>query len=244
MAFDQVSFGYGRIPVLRDASLRLGSGEFVAVIGGNGSGKSTLLRLGLGLLRPTHGRVRAFGIDVDRFKEWHRIGYVPQRAVAASQLPISVTEVVRSGLTGRLGLWRRPAAADRDRINEVIAMMGLTALSRAPVNRLSGGQQQRALIARALVTRPDLLVLDEPTTGVDSGARHVLRESLEHLVRSDGVSVIYVSHDPEGFAGLADRVVEVRAGRVVDCDNPWAHTHAHDHPPPEPLPLGDEARQP
>jgi ABC-type glutathione transport system ATPase component len=103
-------------------------------------------------------------------------------------------------------------------------------LRKERITRLSGGQQQRALIARALVTNPDLLVLDEPTTGVDADARTILRESLEHLVRTEGVAAVYISHDPEGFAGLADRVLEMRAGRAVRCEDPSVHGHPHVEP--------------
>jgi zinc transport system ATP-binding protein len=223
LQFEQVTFGYGRIPVLREVSLSVREREFVAIVGANGSGKSTLMQLGLGLLRPTHGTVRLFGQDVPGFRDWGKVGYVPQRAVAGAALPISVEEVVRTGLAGRLGLLRRPGRPERDRIEHVLDLLGIAGVRRRRVTLLSGGQQQRALIARALVTAPRLLVLDEPTTGVDAQARSVLRESLEHLVHAEGVAVVYVSHDPEGFAGLADRVLEVRAGRVVDAG-------VHDHP--------------
>jgi zinc transport system ATP-binding protein len=211
-----VTFGYGRLPVLREVSLQVAPQEFVAVVGANGAGKTTLMRLGLGLLRPTHGRVRLFGEPTETFREWGRIGYVPQRASAASVLPVSVEEVVRTGLAGTLGLVRRPDRDQRARLEHVLDLLGLQGIRRQPIGRLSGGQQQRALIARALVTAPRLLVLDEPTTGVDVEARGILRESLEHLVGTEGVAVTYVSHDPEGFAGLADRVLEVRAGRIHD----------------------------
>jgi zinc transport system ATP-binding protein len=218
LEFDQVTFGYGRLPVLREASLRIRQGEFVAVVGPNGSGKTTLMRLGLGLLRPTHGVVRLFGTDADRFEERWRIGYVPQRASGATSLPISVTEVVRTGLAGQLGPGRRFTRGHRERLDHVLDLMGLAAMRRQRLSELSGGQQQRALIARALVTAPRLLVLDEPTTGVDAEARAVLRESLEHLVTVEGIAVVYVSHDPEGFAGIAGRVVEARAGHLVQVD--------------------------
>jgi zinc transport system ATP-binding protein len=227
LSFEQVTFGYGKIPVLREVSLRVLAGEFVALIGPNGSGKSTLMKLGLGLLRPTHGTVRLFGTDVRSFHEWSKVGYVPQRAVAHSAVPVSVEEVVRTGLAGHLGLLRRPNAEHRARLEHVLDLMGLAALRRQSIGRLSGGQQQRALIARALVTHPRLLVLDEPTTGVDADARGVLRESLEHLVQVEGVAVAYITHDPEGFAGMADRVLEMRAGRAVVCEDPSAHRHAH-----------------
>ena len=218
LEFDQVTFGYGRLPVLREASLRIAEGEFVAVVGPNGSGKTTLMRLGLGLLQPSHGVVRLFGADVSRFRDRWRLGYVPQRASAATSLPVSVAEVVRTGLAGQLRPGRRGTRRHRERLEHVLDLMGLTAVRRQRLSELSGGQQQRALIARALVTGPRLLVLDEPTTGVDAEARAILRASLEHLVTVEGIAVVYVSHDPEGFAGMADRVVEVRAGRLVRVD--------------------------
>ncbi len=225
LEFDHVTFGYGRTPVLREACLRVAQGRFVAVVGANGSGKTTLLKLGLGLLRPAAGTVRLFGQPVQTFRDWPSVGYVPQRAAAASALPISVEEVVRSGLAGRLGLLGRPSAEDRDRVEHVTDLLGVATLRRSPITRLSGGQQQRVLLARALVTRPRLLVLDEPTTGVDAGARSVLRESLEHLVAVEGVAVTYISHDPEGFSGLADQVLEVCAGRVIPARDDHEHPH-------------------
>ena len=214
LSFDKVSFGYARLPVLREVSLRIMPGELVAIVGANGSGKTTLLKLGLGLLRPTHGTVRLFGQPLERFSAWPRIGYVPQRAALDSAVPISVEEVVRTGLAGQLGLLGRLTAAHGEQVKRVIELLGIEPILKRPVSRLSGGQQQRVLIARALVTRPQLLVLDEPTTGVDQHAQHLLRESLEHLVRVEGVAVAYISHDPGSFEGLADRVLEVRAGRL------------------------------
>lgn len=229
LEFDQVTFGYNRIPVLREVSLTIGEGQLVAIVGPNGSGKTTLMRIGLGLLRPSHGTVRLFGLPLPQFTDWSRVGYVPQQSSVDATLPVSVDEVVRTGLAGHLGLVRRPTSAHRARIEHVLDVLGVSRLRREPISRLSGGQQQRVLIARALVTSPRLLVLDEPTTGVDADARHVLRESLEHLVHIERVAVAYVSHDPEGFAGLADRVVELRAGRTV-VSEPSRQTTTVDHP--------------
>ena len=225
LEFDQVTFGYDRVPVLRDVSLRIYPGEFYAIVGANGSGKTTLMKLGLGLLHAGYGTVRLFGQTVDDFSDWHKVGYVPQRAAARSPLPISVDEVVRTGLAGHLGLLRRPTAAHRERIEHVADVMGLHDIRSEPIGRLSGGQQQRALIARALVTEPRLLVLDEPTTGVDASARSALREALEHLVLVEAVAVAYISHDPEGFSGLAHHIVEVSAGRLRDVP---LEEHTHD----------------
>lgn len=222
--FDAVSFAYGRAPVLSDVSLSVHQGEFVAVVGSNGSGKTTLMKLGLGLLEPSAGRIRLFGHDVASFRQWWQLGYVPQRAAASSALPVSVEEVVVSGLAARSRLFRRRPPEVVARINHVVDLLGLDRVRRTRMSELSGGQQQRALIARALVSGPKLLVLDEPTTGVDAEARSVLRETLCHLVEVEGMAVVYVSHDPEGFSGLAQRVVEVVDGRIVTQDErPTSH---------------------
>ena len=216
LELDRVSFGYGSVPVISDVSLQVPAGSFLALVGANGSGKTTLMRLGLGLLKPLSGSVRLFGTDASRFHQRWQIGYVPQRASAATVLPVSVLEVVRSGLAGQLRPWRHAAPGHRERLEHVLDLMGLDAVRTRRLSELSGGQQQRTLIARALITQPRMLVLDEPTTGVDAEARAVLRDSLEHLVQVERIAVVYVSHDPEGFAGLADRVVEVRSGQLVD----------------------------
>jgi zinc transport system ATP-binding protein len=214
LELDAVSFGYNRGLVLCDVSLSVGQGEFVAVVGPNGSGKTTLMKLGLGLLAPGAGQVRLFGEDVTSFRRWWQVGYVPQRAAARSALPVSVEEVVLSGLAARARPFRRRSPEATARIEHVVELLGLEGLRRSRLAELSGGQQQRALIARALVTAPRLLVLDEPTTGVDADARTVLRGSLQHLVEVEGMAVVYVSHDPEGFSGLAQRVVEVDGGGI------------------------------
>lgn len=214
LELEDVSFTYGRAPVLREVSLRVREGEFVAVVGPNGSGKTTLMKLGLGLLRATAGHVRLFGTDAGTFADWGKVGYVPQRATAVSALPVSVDEVIHSGLAARAGLFRRRTPEQRQRLEHVVDLLGLTRIRRSRMSELSGGQQQRALIARALITAPRLLIMDEPTAGVDADARGVLRDSLEHLVNDEGMAVVYVSHDPEGFAGLAHLVVEVEGGRA------------------------------
>jgi zinc transport system ATP-binding protein len=221
LELDAVTFAYGAVAVVRDVSLSVHEGECVAVVGPNGAGKTTILRLSLGLLRPDRGSVRLFGVATGSFRQWWQLGYVPQRAVASSALPLSVEEVVRSGLAGTRRAARR-GSATRERLEHVLDLMGLADVRRRRVSEVSGGQQQRALIARALVTAPQLLVLDEPTTGVDAAARAVLRQSLEHLVRVEGMAVVYVSHDPGAFTGLADRVLAVDDGQLVDVSAPVA----------------------
>ncbi len=213
--------------VLRDVDLCLHAAEMVVLVGPNGSGKSSLIQAALGLLPAAGGEVRLFGVPVRRFDQWHRVGYVPQRASARTPLPVSVAEAVRTGLAGRRP--KRDKRAEQARIDHVLDILGLTELYRRRVSELSGGEQQRVLIARALATGPELLFLDEPTTGVDAHTRAVFREALEHLVRDERVAVVYVSHDPDVFDGLVDRTVELGGGRIA-ADSHGHSFHTSPHP--------------
>jgi zinc transport system ATP-binding protein len=211
-----VSFSYGDEPVLEDVSLSLRPGEFVALVGPNGSGKSTLLRVLLGLLRPGAGTVHLFGDDPRRLRERWRLGYVPQRPSVQEDLPATVEEVVSTGRLARTGWWRWPSRTDRVEIDHALLSVGLDALRRRRLNELSGGQQQRAFIARAFASEPDLLVLDEPVAGVDAESQRLFRESLTHLMREHGASVLLVSHELGAVAQDLDRVVVLKRRVVFD----------------------------
>jgi len=192
---EKVSFRYGEVSVLEDIDLTVEPGDFLGIIGPNGSGKTTLLRIMLGLLAPTSGQVRLFGRPPASLKQWGRLGYVPQKATFDPALPITVGEVVASGLVATLGLLRRVGASERRRVEDVLAQLGMTAFATARVGALSVGQQQRVLIARALVSDPELLILDEPTGGVDPEAQTSFYALLHHLNREREVTLILVSHD-------------------------------------------------
>jgi zinc transport system ATP-binding protein len=190
-----VSFAYGELTILEGIDLAVQPGDFLGIIGPNGSGKTTLLRIVLGLLTPTSGTVGLFGEPPAAFRDWGRLGYVPQRAALDPALPATVQEVVATGLTrGR----RRLAAAGVStgaRVREVLAQAGMAAQARTRIGALSAGQQQRVLIARALVSRPELLILDEPTGGVDPEAQSSFYTLLHDLNREQAVTLILVSHD-------------------------------------------------
>ena len=192
---EKVSVRYGEVSVLEDIDLTVDAGDFLGIIGPNGSGKTTLLRIMLGLLAPTSGQVRLFGHPPANLKQWGRLGYVPQKATFDPALPVTVGEVVASGLIATLGLLRRVRAAERQRVADVLAQVGMTAHAAARVGSLSVGQQQRVLIARALVSDPELLILDEPTGGVDPEAQTSFYALLHHLNREREVTLILVSHD-------------------------------------------------
>jgi len=231
----------GRV-VLRRVSADVKDGEVVAVLGANGSGKSTLVRALIGLVPLRDGEARLFGCPLPRFKDWRRIGYVPQRTTAAAGVPATVREVVTSGRLAYTGVLGRMGKRDRIAIDDALATVDLTDRARDSVSRLSGGQQQRVLIARALATRPELLILDEPMAGVDLANQRALADTLAAL-HSDGTTILLVLHELGPLAPLIDRAIVLRDGRVVHDGAPPpavghhadpAHDHLHPHAPEEP----------
>jgi zinc transport system ATP-binding protein len=214
--FERVDFAYLHgPPVLRVIDLAVDAGEFVALAGPNGGGKTTLLRLALGLERPTAGRVRLFGEPADRFRDRATLGYLAQRTELGVQAPVTVREVVAAGRTARKPFGRF-TRADDEAVERAIDRVGLGALAARPLTRLSGGQQQRAFIAKALAADPQLLALDEPTTGVDVAAQEALAALLERLHRELGVTIVYVSHEFGAIEHVVQRLVLVRERIVFD----------------------------
>jgi zinc transport system ATP-binding protein len=214
--FEHVDFAYGGGQlVLREIDLRIDEGEFVAIAGPNGGGKTTLMRLALGLERPARGRVLLFGEPAHRFSDRTRLGYLAQRTRVGVEAPATVREVVEAG-RAPLRPWGRLRAEDRTAVDEAIERVGLTAHAGRPLSRLSGGQQQRAFIAKALAGGPTLVVLDEPTTGVDVEAQEALGALLERLNRELGVTILYVSHEFGAVEHVVGRIVLVRERIVFD----------------------------
>jgi zinc transport system ATP-binding protein len=203
-------------PVLEGVDVSIRPGEFVAVAGPNGGGKTTLLRLMLGLERPTSGEARLFGVPADQFARRFALGYLPQRAQLGLDAPATVREVVTAGRLPRTGLFGRLSREDRRLVDQAISRVGLTDVARRPLTRLSGGQQQRSFIAKALASEPELLVLDEPTAGVDVAAQEALAELLDRLRRQLAVTILYVSHEFGAVERFVERIILVRGGIVFD----------------------------
>ena len=219
--------------VLRGVDLEVGEGEFVALLGSNGSGKSTLVRAAIGLVPMNAGTVELFGTPLASFRERRRLGYVPQRSRAVAGVPATVREVVASGRLAYRPYLGRSSAKDAAAVAAAIERVGLSDRSRSSLSDLSGGMQQRALIARALATEAELLVMDEPTAGVDHENQQVLAELLGGLVK-EGASILLVAHELGPLRQLIDRAVVLDAGTVaydgpVDGVVHEDHSHVHHH---------------
>ncbi|WP_036555906.1 metal ABC transporter ATP-binding protein [Nocardioides insulae] len=214
-------------PVIRQASLTVAPGEFVALMGANGSGKSTLVRALTGLRPLAGGTLELFGTPFDSFRDWQRVGFVPQRAGAGSGVPASVQEVVASGRLTRRRLLRPLSRADKAAIARAIELVGLTDKAKDGVSTLSGGQQQRTLIARALAGDPELFFLDEPTAGVDLPNQKALADTLGRL-KERGSTVVLVAHELGPMAPLVDRSVVMRDGRIAYDGAPLSDSAVHD----------------
>jgi zinc transport system ATP-binding protein len=251
-----VAVELGGRPVLRGIDLTVAAGEVVAILGANGSGKSTLVRTLLGLVPPVRGDVELFGTRLERFRAWERVGFVPQRATATSGVPATVREVVAAGRLSRRTPFLPLRRTDRDAITAAVDAVGLGGRLGDGVSTLSGGQQQRVLIARALAGEPELLVLDEPTAGVDVQSQRAFADALGGLV-DRGATIVLVAHELGPLADLVGRAVVMRDGRLVYDGPPLAaftdadHGHHHhgaaprgtDHLPRVAAPLDPPSRE-
>ncbi|WP_042345905.1 metal ABC transporter ATP-binding protein [Bacillus massiliigorillae] len=216
-----ISYRYEKNLVLENISLTVPKGAFIAIVGPNGSGKSTLLKLLLGLLKIQSGSIELFGKPIQSFKEWDKIGYVSQKANSFnSGFPATVFEVVLSGLTKKIGLFHFAKKHHRDKVWKAIESVGMTDFANRNIGELSGGQQQRVFIARALVSDPELLILDEPTVGVDAANVKQFYKMLEDLNQNLGITLMLVTHDIEA---VSEKITHVA------CLNKYLHFHGNSH---------------
>lgn len=218
--FQNLSFSYGENPAIRDISLSVERGEFVAIVGPNGSGKSTLVKLALGLLKPQEGRRSLFNIDVEEFSNWEKIGYVPQVASGMhARLPMTVAEIVAQGRYKRFSpgsFWASATGAD---VDNSLGIVGAKHLKARRIGELSSGQQQRVLIARALVKKPEILMLDEPIGGVDVDGEERIYEIIR-VLNKQGITIVMVSHDIGAV---------MREAKTVACINQTLVFHGEPH---------------
>jgi zinc transport system ATP-binding protein len=213
----KVSYRFDSRPALENISFQLYQGEMMGIVGPNGSGKTVLLKVLLGLLPLQEGKIQWFGQQLDQFKNWSRLGYVSQKANSFNTgFPATVQEVVMMGLTGKMGLFRRPGKLERQRVEEAIEIVNLTEFTHRNIGQLSGGQQQRVFIARSLVSEPEVLILDEPTVGIDAKSEARFYDLLQTLNQEKNISIILVSHDLGAVSTKMD---------TIACLNQHLHFH-------------------
>jgi zinc transport system ATP-binding protein len=214
-----LSYRYEKENVLENINLSIPESSFLGIVGPNGSGKSTLLKLLLGLLKPQQGEITIFGQDISKFKDWQKIGFVSQKANSFNTgFPATVYEVVASGLTKKVGMFKFINKQYRNKVIHALESVGMDAFINKNIGELSGGQQQRVFIARALVSEPELLVLDEPTVGVDAQNVHSFYEMLQELNKKRGITLLLVTHD---IGTISDKVTHVA------CLNKHLHFHGN-----------------
>ncbi|GAB3447340.1 hypothetical protein GCM10027517_31010 [Phycicoccus ginsengisoli] len=225
LRLEGAAFGYGDQAVVSGVDLAVSPGEVVAVLGPNGSGKSTLVRGLLGLNDQVAGRVELFGVDRDAFTQHSRVGYVPQRHTLSSSVRATVREVVAAGRLSHHRWWTPilRTAHEAAVVDRAVELVGLSDRPNADVTTLSGGQQRRVLIARALASEPDVLLMDEPTAGVDTANQRVLAQVMARLARA-GTTMVVVTHELAALAEVVTRVVVVDGGRVRFDDGLEAFT--------------------
>jgi len=202
-----LDFAYGDQLILKDINLSVPSGTTLGLIGPNGGGKTTLVRLLLGLLKPTRGSIKIAGLaPLQAIRRGDLVGYLPQHPRVAWHFPISVRQVVHLGLAGKTGMLRAVPPGDLAFADSLLARVGIADLADKPIGSLSGGQLQRALIARAVAPRPKLLVLDEPTTGIDQAGQQQFIESILALKNELDLTMVFVSHDLRAVSATCDRI--------------------------------------
>jgi zinc transport system ATP-binding protein len=207
---ENLYFQYQAIEVLTDISFEIDAGDYVGLVGPNGSGKTTLIRAILGVTRSMTGKIALFGQDLGQFQDWQKIGYLPQKLGAFNpNFPATVREVVSLGLIARKSFPRRLDRADHRAIDRALERLGIADIGRKLIGELSGGQQQRVLIARAIVSDPELIILDEPTVALDPETREHFFATLHDLNKNSRVTMILVTHDIGTIGQYANKLLYI-----------------------------------
>jgi zinc transport system ATP-binding protein len=233
--------------ILSNISLEIFPSEYIAIIGPNGGGKTTLVRMLLGLEKPTSGEIKIYGKKLSSFKEWHKIGYVPQRASHVdSSFPATVLDIVKMGRTSKGGFFSSFSEIDTKLVYDAMIKMDILDLQDKMIGTLSGGQRQRVMIARALASKPEILILDEPNTGVDVASQKNFYALLRKLNQEDKITIVFITHDIGVIADDIARLFTINEKAVI-CNDPkhllsceemselygieahLLHNHRHEH---------------
>lgn len=233
--FKNVHFGYTSDDILKCISFDVNRGDFVSIIGSNGAGKSTILKLILGELHQYKGSIKLYEEDISKFKDWKKIGYLEQNAYSKIlHFPATVYEIVMSNNFSDIGLFKFPNKKHKEKVMEVLTLLSMEKYKDRMISKLSGGQVQRVFLARTLISNPDLLVLDEPTNGVDRETIELIYKILQELNKNKNVSIIMVTHDVERMSKISNRVFCFEEGTLVELaknqlDIELSHKHKHPH---------------
>jgi len=242
-----VSFRVRGQNILENISFEVFHGEYIAVIGPNGGGKTTLIRLLLGLETPTSGTISLFSHPLEDFKEWYKIGYVPQRAsLVDANFPATVEDIVMMGRVAKRGFFAGFSSQDKAMIEDAMVKMDIVHLRNKMVGTLSGGQRQRVMIARALASAPEVLILDEPNTGVDVASQQRFYTLLKKLNEEEKITILFITHDIGVIADDIQRLFTINRKaticndpkKMLSCDDVselygidahFLHNHKHEH---------------
>ena len=212
---EKLKFGYNENLILKDVNLSLEKGDFAVISGENGSGKSTLIKLILGGLKKDKGSIRLFGIEIEDFKNYDKLGYVPQVNDSIKiAFPVTCREYVSLNLYKDFNIFKKIKKSNKEDVENIFTSLNIKNLIDRPFNKLSGGQAQRVMIARALVANPDILVLDEPTVGIDQKSKEDFLKLLVHLNTNHGISILMITHEMEILGDYVDKIFRLREGVI------------------------------
>jgi len=215
-----LNFSASGINILSNVSLQIFNSQYIAIIGPNGGGKTTLVRLLLGLEKPSSGEIKIYGKKFSEFKQWHKIGYVPQRAAHVDRnFPATVLDIVNMGRTAQRKPFSKMSGKDKSLVEDAMKQMDIVHLKDKMVGTLSGGQRQRVMIARALASEPEVLILDEPNTGVDQSSQNRFYTLLRKLNKDKNITIVFITHDIGVIADDIARLFTVNE-KVITCNNP------------------------
>ncbi len=215
-----LSFNIKDVKILSNISFEIFNAQYIAIIGPNGGGKTTLIRLLLGLEQPTFGEIRIFGKKIKDFRDWYKIGYVPQRASHVdANFPATVLDIVNMGLISQKGFFSKTTEEDKKAVHSAMQKMDIVDLKNKMIGTLSGGQRQRVMCARALASKPEILILDEPNTGVDAISQNRFYTLLKKLNKEQKITIVFITHDVGVIADDIARLFSVNQ-KLTTCNNP------------------------
>lgn len=230
---NNLEFYYGQNLIFHNVNFLVKRGDFISFTGSNGSGKSTLVNLLLGEKNPSAGEIKLFDKDIRSFNDWSRIGYVPQTGFGLSKdFPASCEEIVRTNLFSEIGLFKPAGKTHKQMAIDALALVGMKDYANRLIGELSGGQIQRVMIARVLVNYPDIMILDEPTTGIDAETVEELYKLLWNINKDKNITIFMVTHDTENTIDYSNRILCLEEGSMLELDkmdlkDELAHKHIH-----------------